>query len=241
MKKTPYIASLLLLAVAGCGGKKNSSAEYVPVKPKEIPPASLAPGEEHKILPAKVGNRWRYNVKRATLITGNRVNVDEDFYLEIKSVEDTPNGKKLVLETVKKDVTTERQVWELRKDGLYEISMGIDKTFTNNPPLLAVPFPLEKGKTFTYKGTGISIFGEGSNINLEGTIVGPDEVDTDAGRVSAFRVETVKNITKGENTAKEETTVWYAPNIGIVRLKQSVKSKNASSDTTIRLSQASLK
>lgn len=226
----------------GCNGNSGSGA-YVPKAPKEIPPASLAAGEESKIFPIQIGNRWRYNMERMAQLGTNRIPQNDDFFLEVKNVQDIPEGKRITLEQIKNDVTVDRQTWEIRKDGIYEVSLGLDNPTTNTPPVPQIPFPIEKDKKFSYTGQALTPFGKVGKVTIEGTIIGPEEVDTNMGRLSAIRVDSKKTFeVDAKRKGTEETSTWYAPNVGIVRMVQTtMASTNAAAVLKLQLAQATLK
>lgn len=239
--KNTSILIVLCIAVAGCSSGSKSTT-YTPKETKEIPVATITPGNDADVFPVAVGNRWRYKTERVVAVGNTQTPQADDFFLEVKNIEEIPDGKRVTVEQVKNDVSTERQVWEVRKDGIYELTIGMDKPQPFTPALLQIPFPVENGKEFSWEGTGYTQFGKIGNIKMTGTIIGPEEVDTDSGRVSAIRVETKKEFSVGTDVGNDETTVWYAPKMGIVRMQQTVKSnKGVATVFRMRLSQVTLK
>lgn len=229
MKRTLFVC-FLLSSIVGCGGGSKGTA-YVPKTPPKVDEATVAPGQEATLLPAAVGNRWRYQTSQG------------EFFLEIKAMEPCPDGdgNRVTLDQVRNDVVINTQVWDIKKGGIYEYMVGVDEKLINTPELLQLPFPVEKGKTFEWSGKGPSALGKGSDLKVTGTIVGPEEVDTNMGRMSAIRVETHQVATLGDKSGSIDSTVWYAPKLGIVRIAQTNKFGKAVSKSLLVLEQASLK
>ncbi len=90
-----------------------------------------------------------------------------------------------------------------------------ESTFTYEKPLLRIPFPLSKGKT--WNTSGIEFDGEDtSTVNISGKVVGYENIKTIAGNFETICIET--KIT-GSGSSNNTVTEWYAENIGLVKAK----------------------
>jgi hypothetical protein len=156
---------------------------------------------------------------------------------KVTDVQETPEGKKVTIEvrsaeadasrpgTFKPANLTDTMVWLVGSKGItmltqsYRPAAGADlKPTSFNPPMLSVPFPIKDGQTTEYTGTGARMGGMPGPFKVTHRTVGLQEVDTDAGRMSALCTESEFNF-ETEQKIKYVTNVstWWAPKVGIVR------------------------
>lgn len=232
--------AITTLALVGCNSSQPTG-EYKPKKEDQIPKAQVAPGQEAELFPVAVGNSWRYKMQRLQVNGGQRTGNPDDFRWEVRKIEDLPNdqGKRIYLETIKKDVVTEKQQWLLQKGGLFLEASGQGEMFACTPPEPIIIFPVELGKETTYEGKVASPFttkdeATGKTTRLMGTAKtktttsGPEEVDTDMGRLSAFKVESSGTIDAGPGkVATVQVTMFFAPKVGLVRMRQTIAAEGA--------------
>jgi hypothetical protein len=218
-------ASAALAVVAGCG-PGDAGAEYQPVPAKKIEPATIPAGQEARLFPVKEGNQWSYKVERLVVVPGRQANVPEEFTMRVARVDSNENATQATMELVRNDVVLNRHVWRITKDGVYQVSVGMDNNIvTNQPHQPAIVFPPEKGKTFTWEGKGQTPLGFHNGV-YQSEIIGPEEVDTEMGRVSAIKVETFGVIKTPQGEGKLNSSYWFAPDIGLVRWREEVVAPN---------------
>jgi hypothetical protein len=103
--------------------------------------------------------------------------------------------------------------------GIYQVSDGPDRKF--DPPQLIFPFPATRYEMREMKSTGPLPSGAGE-FSLAVKYIGPQEVDTDMGRMSALAVESVTSWTTPEGPARSIAVTWWVPGIGFVRQRQEI-------------------
>lgn len=223
MKTTFFALAGLGILTLGCG---NSSSTYKPVPTKEVPPATVATGEELSLFPLAVGNKWVYDLKATQLTQAGALPQAAEFTLEVKSVEDVSGGaKRATVEVFKGEVLQDRQIWRVDNTGIYQESMGLETPRRAEPAQVAVPFPLEKGKVVNWAGkapTGVGTTMR--DMTQEITVQEPEVVDTIQGPISAYRIDNrqVYKDEKGRDVITK-TVAWWAPKIGLVRHKQDIQ------------------
>lgn len=232
--------ALAALVLAGCGSKGGGGYEAQSVK--QVPPAKLAPGQEATIFPWKVGNQWTYTLE------GFRQNAQgaqaQDPAIEITyrvvSVEPSGNGEKAVFEVTRDGEVVDKQVWMRNDKGLFQLSVGL-----NNQPFEpmqpALLFPLDTGSTFKWAGKGIIPGGTVGTSKSESKVTGPQEVDTEMGRMSGIAVETQSEWTSGNLRGLTNSISWWTPGTGIVRFKQTAIANQIAITQLLKLKSATLK
>lgn len=94
-----------------------------------------------------------------------------------------------------------------------------ENVITYNKPLLRVPFPLEIGKTWDWRGYEIK--GDDSvSLIVKGQVLREELIETKMGKLNCVAVALEIN---SENGSYAKMTEWLAPNIGIVKLQAKVK------------------
>lgn len=218
-----YLACLVVLAAlaGGCGNKKTT---YTPTEPKPIEPANVPAGQEAILFPMAVGNSWRYDVSMTQLTAAGAVPQKADYVLEVKEVTDIEGGKRAKLEVKRGDVLQDRQTWRIDKTGIYQEELGLEQPRKSDGQPAFV-FPIEIGKPYEWSGTAPAPGGTIRPLQATVETKGVEEVDALIGTVSAYRVETTQRFKDDKgNDIVALSVVYWAPNIGIVRQRQEVKS-----------------
>lgn len=212
------------VALAGCSGGDSG---YKPKEAPKVEVAAVTAGQEANLFPLAVGNKWRYEVERVLIASnGQRQQTKEDVTMEVKELSDIEGGKRAILELANKGVATDRQIWEVRTDGIYQVQIGLEKPLVFDPPKKVLSFPITPDQEWTYTGKGPTPFGSIGEITSTSLTKAAEEVDTNADRVSAYRVEDknkYKSTTpEGVREGEEETQAFWSPGIGLVRYRQSM-------------------
>lgn len=87
-------------------------------------------------------------------------------------------------------------------------------TYVYSRPLLRIPFPLYKGREWSWSGAQFS-GGDTSTVDLSGECLGVDTLTTGAGEFKAVKVKSVLTTSDG---TKNIITEWYAKNIGLIKM-----------------------
>lgn len=220
--------ALAAIFAAGCGSKDNAAAAATGGKPEPaVPPAEVKAGDEASLMPLATGNQWTYT-SDANQIT-----------LKVANVAPQGDGKKATIEIFVNDKLTSRQVWLQNKTGMYQLAQGLNpKPF--NPPQPILLFPIERGKVSKYTGTG-PVDNATGRIQSELRVDGPQPVDTDMGEKSGILVRQAVLLTAGKVQGRLVSNTWFAPGIGIVRLRNDIQVGNGQRTEVLRLKNYTLK
>ncbi len=233
--KLPISVLAIALVAVGCKGGSGESA-YVPTPPPKIEPAAVSSGQEASLFPMTVGNSWTYTASTSVRAKAGTRQGARDVTFRVSKVDDTPNGKRATIDLVVEGKVTEKQIWLLNSKGIYQASVGGANPRTFSTPIPSVMFPVEKGKKFSWKGSAGN-----ANMTYESEIIGSEEIDTELKRLSAIAVDSKGTTLIGKNTEKVDRTVWFAPGVGIVRIRETTVGKDAAMDLLISLKSYSVK
>jgi hypothetical protein len=207
MKRSIYL--ILLVAVVGCRSKPGT---YTPTPPPKVEPLSGPVTKADEVLPLTVGNSWTYELKLEEYQGGKKQgSATQTVAYRVLSV----NGNRAMLELSQGDEVVDRQAWENRPDGLYQLTTSL-RDVPYKPAQIAAPLPLQKGKRFVWVGSGMmpdSSMGTGRAVS---EVLDPEPVDTAMGTLSAYPVSTLTTFKGG----KCENTTWFRPGVGLIRLRQ---------------------
>ncbi|RYG27217.1 hypothetical protein EON82_00015 [bacterium] len=213
MKRSLII--LLLPVLVGC---KSRPGTYTPTPPPKVEPVANRVTKAEEVLPLTIGNTWTYQLK-AEEYQGNK-RLGEATQTVLYRVT-TVNGNRALLELIQGDNVVDRQSWENRPDGLYQLTTSL-KNVPYKPAQIAAPLPLEKGKRFNWVGSGMmpdSSMGAGKAVS---EVMEPEPVDTAMGTLSAIPVTTVTTF----KTGRCDNTTWFRPGVGLIRLRQETTTNN---------------
>lgn len=217
------LAAVTLL-LAGCGDSKGS---YKPVPTKDVPPATVASGEELSLFPLAVGNKWVFDLKSTQLTQAGALPQAAEFTLSVAKVDDLGGGsKRATIDVFKGEVQTDRQIWRIDKNGIFQEQTGLTEALRPEPAQIAIAFPIEKDKVTKWSGKAPTGQTKGTMQQMTQEIVTkqPEDVDTILGPISAYRVENTQTyIDKQGNQWITKAVAWWAPKIGLVRNKQDVR------------------
>lgn len=179
----------------------------------QTPSASLVSESNFEPLKKVYTNEYFPLLKNKTLVY--KSNVGET----VSKV--TYTGGEYVLSNESDDFTY-TQNFVKKSDGIYftrthsEVSVlmfGSESILTYEKPVLKIPFPLEEGKTWQWKGTEFCD-GESNTLIIDGKFAGTETVTTKAGTFETIKIVTKINSVGG---SKSTLTEWLAPGIGIVK------------------------
>jgi hypothetical protein len=210
------IVGLAAVAIVGCGGSKGS---YKPQPVQKVVPASVQAGDEASLFPLAVGNYWVYSLSDVQQKGQQRGSREFELTFKVTSVSDAPDGKKATIDILQKDRTVaETQTWVVNSKGVYQSTSGAKKV-PYIPMQPAIFFPVEAGTTTKWSGTGITPMGKPGPMKLSLKNLGPQEVDIEEGRVSAFATTAEGTFTDSGKPGRVVSDGWFAPNIGMVRTR----------------------
>lgn len=121
------------------------------------------------------------------------------------------------------------QKLEMRDDGLFihqtyqwvKLLLVVKKEsrVTYKRPLLRYAFPLFVGKEWNDE-TIEYVNSDSNTVTLKGKVLSEEVVNTDAGKFSAIKIETIVDSYGG---SKNIITEWIAPNVGLVKARIEIK------------------
>lgn len=216
------IAVTAAVVAAGCGPKEGS---YQPKPVKITGTATVAAGQEGNLFPMAVGNQWVYDIQGQTIQQGRQVSFGGEVTWKVVKVDSLPGGgKKATVDVITGGKRTDRQEWTLNSKGLFQTSIGLNPATKFDPPIPAIVFPVEKDRTFSWKGNGVRPNMKPGPTSTKSTIVGPKEIDVVSGPpMQAIEVKTETDF--GKSIGSATSTAFFTPNVGIVRYVHVVNSK----------------
>lgn len=233
-----FLATVAAVVLSGCS--KDPDDNFVAKPPETIPTATINPGSEMSLLPLDKGNQWTYAVEVVTRVKGQD-QPPRNYESNWKVVESkkTADGIDAVIETTLPDKKVDRQHWRANSKGIYQVADG-NPPVGFNPPFPVILFPVKDGTVYKWHGTGPNGTKTGGPQSSERTIRAPQIVDTEMGRMSAFPVEDIGTLEANGKKGKSASTVWLAPGVGIVRLRQEVLVDNQGYVLLIKLKSKAL-
>lgn len=241
--RTSTLAAISLgattLVLWGCKGGEGDLTN-IP-KANAIPLATIQPGKDAEVIPFKVGNEWTYGLSaRAASNVKDQTRSDLEAKFKIVAIEETPQGKKVMWEMTTNGKLTDRQSWLVNSKGMYQLGVGFPNFKLFSTPQPIVTFPIKPGQTFYWEGSGILSDGTVGKMEISSKILEPQEVDTEMGRLSAFPIESSQTFTSAARTGKGISSIYIAPGVGIVRLKQQEATNSAAVVQLLRLKSKNL-
>jgi hypothetical protein len=226
-------AVMAVCAVAGCG---RGGGGYQAKQVETIEPARVG-SDIGTLFPMAEGNQWTYTIETQIRRAGQEGSGSDEVTLRVAKSEQTSEGVRATIEVVRSGEVVEKQVWLSNDTGIYQIAAGKEIPFTSPQPVVVAP--VEPGQTFSWKGSGLLPGGQTGGSTIENIVRGPQEVDTDLGRMSGIAVESRFTATDGSGAGT--SMIWFAPGVGIVRFKQQAQFGNDAHVQLLRLKSHSLK
>ncbi|MBS1705230.1 MAG: hypothetical protein JST40_05105 [Armatimonadetes bacterium] len=237
MKRFGLSLVVLATAIALVGCNKDGGTNYV-AKPVEKPKTfSLAAGQEASLFPMEKGNQWVYEVDAAVQdAQGRQGNGKQVFTFIITDVKPQADGGKLCTVVINSnDKEVDRQEYLLNSTGLYQVSVGAgDKRKAFSPPQTIIPFPVKINSTYEWSGDG-PIGGGTAKSSLKGTINDPVNVTTLLDSFNALEIHQEQEWSGPNTKGTVDSTTWWVPNVGLVRLYQEIEGSQNSGLTKLVL------
>jgi len=202
------VLSILGTLLAGCAFRGAYTVERIPT---DGPPRVDAP-------PAEIGRAWSYR-----LVNGYNSEVLGQYREELVA------GANQDLNIVRTDTGRAESITERYTSDWKWVSKARPgfEALDYSPPLPAIPFPLEIGKSWRYRSVSSNrLTGERFPVSVHGRIVGWEKLKTPAGNFDTVRIDRVIYVDDADFW-KSQTRItesdWYAPSVGRV-----VRSENTS-------------
>ncbi|MBV6457551.1 MAG: hypothetical protein HONBIEJF_00664 [Fimbriimonadaceae bacterium] len=227
------------MLVAGCGDK--SSNTYKPQPTPKIPVAKVNPGEEGTLFPFTAENQWVYEATAtAQANTGEQRGGNFELTFKIAKVDNQGDSKVAQVQIIRDGKVESNQRWVSNSKGLYQASSNAGQgDFSPMQP--QVMFPIAEGGTFSWTGNGPRPVGKPGTYTVTSKVIGPQEVDTGLGRISAIAIESKSQWADGKKTVQATTTQWWAPGVGLVRYVQNTTDGTIATAQTLKLKSHTLK
>ncbi len=237
------IVALSLGLVAGCGssGGSSASANQAPAAPK-LPTVELTASNQREIFPFKEGNSWVFTVEAEQAAAGQQArSSNAEMEYRVTKVWEDGGLTHATLSIFQNGQKKDEQEWAVDDKGLYQISVHATKK-AFSPKLMEVKFPVKDQEDFKYSGTGLTPIGKMGKLTYAFKNDGIMAADTDMGAAKSIFIESVGTF-EADGGAKGRIAVnqWFAPGIGLVRLKQIVILGQASTSVTLRLKSYNVK
>lgn len=221
------------LLAAGCG---SSQGKYQPQPLKPLPPAAVKPGEEANLFPLKVGNQWTYSVESVTRIGAQTGTGRTEMVFKVLAVTPGANGSvaKIEVKTTTPDAKPDIQSWAVNKSGIYQLAVGTPP-IPFSPMQPVVMFPVETGRKFSWKGTGLTAGGKLGTSTVDSKVLPQQEVDGDGARYTAIGVDSRGTFSVGTAKGQMASLAFWTPNVGLVRYRHEVAFGNRVEVLTLKL------
>lgn len=224
------------MALTGCkGGDAPSTEPKAGAKKVDaLPPVDIKPGEEAQLMPLTEGNQWTYKVDEALGNKGGVNRGSSEVTFKISKVVDGPDGKDATIEVSAGGKLTNKQIWRVSKDGIFQVAAGL-KLDKLTPPQPLVKFPIKEGDKYSWTGVG-TVAAKPAQMKADYVIKGSRLVDTEMGQVQALLVESVTEITIDKNQkGASALSMWFKPGTGLVRIQESTRFPTFGRQAVLRL------
>lgn len=224
------LAALAGLALVGCGSKNG----YEPKPAKKVEPITITAGKEADLFPLKMGNQWVYEAETNFQNQQGSGSQQEEITFRVTKVETTGRGTEAVLDIINKGKVVDQTGWLVNDSGLYQTSSNkLSQRY--EPPQMLIKFPVKTGESFDQVGKGPTPLGGVGNQTAKSKVLGIQEIDTAAGRVSALAVEQRSEFSKDGKAATSLTMMWFSPGKGLVRFRQDTAAGTTQASQLFRL------
>jgi hypothetical protein len=241
-----FRAAPLLLALVALGCTPGDRGAARAAAASRIPPAKIQPGKEADLMPLKVGNQWVYAYEQIVQLANGREDVKrETMTWSVVKATPIPGGTRAVVEVRANGKEVDRQTWRADGSGIYQEAIST-KNLAYAPALPVLRFPVEANPRVKWSGRGVQPVGTVGPMDVDIQVLGSQEVDTDAGRMSAVAIESTSRFSvrarNGQSTkGMAANTAWYRPGVGLVRYRSEVAVGGVLGVTVLKLKSTNLK
>lgn len=226
-RKLLIACPIALVWAAGC-----SNGGYTPQPTKDVPPATVAAGQEQTLWPLEQGNQWVFDAD----ITDSAGQSQKEFTFKVTASRKEGDRTIATIEITDSGKHLDSSEWAVDKGGIYQLTSNDDK-INYDPPQQLAKFPVTAGETFaqTLKGPAP---GTGNNIvqqSISTTCRGNERIDTDQGPMEAVAYESTTTYTYNGIDFSSHATLWFVPKVGLARFAQQTQAKNYATGEIFRL------
>ncbi len=176
----------------------------VPVVVAAVAPAApvpkLAGKGETRYYPTTLGAKWVYT------------DASGDDVLVISKVEEVKGAKVVTVERVEGEKRFPFEKVRVSEGGVARVAIPQGEF---DPPLVLLSVPFKVGDAWTYRGAGAGTLAQ----QRTSAVFGSEKVTVPAGTFDAVRVDAEYTIAFGQATVKHSCSFWYAPGVGLVKMK----------------------
>lgn len=205
------VLAVATLALAGC-----QSGGYTAKAPEPVVKSPDLVGKSPKeLFPATNGTQWVFEATGGTQT--------QEVTFRVENSQPQGNGTRFDLAIYNGDgQKTDTTRWLVDDRGIFQLAAQNGVAF--DPPQLVLPFPIKPQQKFKYDGRGPAFErGNLASIKRESLVRGIEPVDAADGKTyEAVAVETASQVRHGNNNYVGGVTIWFAPNVGIVRFRETV-------------------
>ncbi len=230
MRKLIWVAPLIF--AAGCASKSADETEAIPTQ--------ISSSDEKYLFPAAEGNMWTYSVSTETEGGSNpppKTNGEVQF--QVSSARDDKDGHYANVAVHGATGIEDETTWLIKPDGVYQTAGNMSRV-SYSPPMPLMKFPIASNEDLSWSGVGPTADGGTGKENMKINVSFAPQIDTDAGVVSGVCVETTGDFSSAKGSGTVETSAWFQPKVGLVRLVQKVVRGEQTTTTTLRLKSSNL-
>jgi len=192
-------------------------------------------------MPLAVGNQWVYTYEQSGVAKNGRATSQRtEMIWKVVKAQPANGGVRATIEVSDGQGIMDRQEWESNPKGIFQVSSSL-KRVPYSPPQPVIKFPVKEGSKHEWKGSGtlpINVFG---TQNARSTVVGPQEVDTESGRVSAIAIETKSTFNASGKPGSTHSYAWFKPGVGLVRFTSRLAFGTTIASTSLKLKSSTIK
>lgn len=223
--------------MTGC--RKNESSNPTTLVYKPIEPVHILTTEEKSLFPMKKGNTWNYSAETETVSGAQKSEgtIDLDFVMD--NVRTDGQTRHSQISVYSSNRLSETQRWDLTDKGLFQVSAGADQV-RYEPPQPFILFPTAQNESLTWVGSGEMADGKVGTSVTYIRILKPQITDIDGGSVTAVPVESHGFFKTANGLGYFNSTAWFQPRVGIVRIVQYLRQGAVQTRIIVRLRSANV-
>lgn len=253
------IAAALPLVIWGCGSNTASVSSSVPplVTPTNPTAAQSSLGGQalltsaqtgavsngrltdpvgkQNYFPMSEGNTWIYDAEIVATTDGaapRRANAELMF--KLSNVKHEGDKTISTLTVSQGDQVVDKSIWQESPAGIVQIASGVDLVPFDKPePVLQLP--VKNQQVMTWSNSGAMPDTKRGSQHGRTVVSTSAQIDTAISTVQGVESATTQTFTSTDGGGDASTSTWFEPGVGIVRLVQTLKQRDTTLKSTLRL------